>query len=318
MMENKEKNFISAVLYIHNDGDRLEAFLHMIINALEGHFEHSEIICVNDCSADGSADIVRKMGKETESATVTLLNLSYFHGLELAMDAGIDLAIGDFILEFDSATLDFGVQEILGVYQKALEGNDIVSASPASAYRMLSRLFYWCFDHFSEQPYGMKTERFRMISRRAVNRIEEMNSVIPYRKAVYANCGLRAENIAYSPSGNMEPGSEGRSKAEDRRYRVKLATEALLLFTNFAYRFSMAMTLFMMAVTAFAAVYAVVIYTTSRPVAGWTTTILFLSAAFFGMFGIMTIIIKYLQILVELVFRKKRYSYESIEKMSKC
>jgi dolichol-phosphate mannosyltransferase len=53
----------------------------------------------------------------------------------------------------------------------------------------------------------------------------------------------------------------------------------------------------------------------STPVAGWTTTIFFMSFAFFGLFGILTIIIKYLQILVDLVFRRKKYSFESIEKM---
>ena len=34
---------------------------------------------------------------------------------------------------------------------------------------------------------------------------------------------------------------------------------------------------------------------------------------FFGLFVILTIIIKYLQIIVELVFKRKNYSYDSIE-----
>jgi len=33
------------------------------------------------------------------------------------------------------------------------------------------------------------------------------------------------------------------------------------------------------------------------------------------LFGILTVIIKYLQILVDLVFRRRKYSFESIEKM---
>ena len=40
-MENKEKNFASAVIYVHNSEDRIEAFLRTIIEVMEDHFEHS-------------------------------------------------------------------------------------------------------------------------------------------------------------------------------------------------------------------------------------------------------------------------------------
>lgn len=77
------------------------------------------------------------------------------------------------------------------------------------------------------------------------------------------------------------------------------------------------MTILMMCISVFMIVYSVVIYATSNPVAGWTTTILFLSVALFGLFGILTIVIKYLQLLVDLVFKRKQYNFESIEKLTK-
>ena len=77
------------------------------------------------------------------------------------------------------------------------------------------------------------------------------------------------------------------------------------------------MTVFMMVVSVFMVLYSVVVYLTANPVVGWTTTILFLSVAFFGLFGILTIIIKYLQLLVDLVFKRKQYSFENIEKLTK-
>ena len=45
--------------------------------------------------------------------------------------------------------------------------------------------------------------------------------------------------------------------------------------------------------------------------------ILFLSMAFFGLFGILTIIVKYLQLLISLNFKRKQYCFESIEKLTK-
>lgn len=44
---------------------------------------------------------------------------------------------------------------------------------------------------------------------------------------------------------------------------------------------------------------------------------MFLSFSFFGLFGILTIVIKYLQIIVNLVFQRKRYTFNSIEKLTK-
>ena len=93
--------------------------------------------------------------------------------------------------------------------------------------------------------------------------------------------------------------------------------DSLIMFTGMGYRFSKAMTILMMAVSLFMVVYSVVIYLTSNPIEGWTTTSLFLSVAFFGLFGILTVIIKYLQLIIDLVFKRKHYSFESIEKLTK-
>ena len=46
MMLNKEKNFVSVVIYVHNAENRIEPFLDVIIKTMEENFEHSEIICV--------------------------------------------------------------------------------------------------------------------------------------------------------------------------------------------------------------------------------------------------------------------------------
>ena len=73
----------------------------------------------------------------------------------------------------------------------------------------------------------------------------------------------------------------------------------------------------MMALTLIVTGYTVVIYLSGSPVEGWTTTMLFLGFGFFGMFAILTLVLKYLSLLVELTFRRQRYVFESIEKISK-
>lgn len=312
MITNKDEVFISAILYVHNDEKSIDKFLTKIIHVFEDNFSNSEIICVNDCSDDNSAAIIRETSLLAKTTSISIVNLSYFHGLELAMNAGMDLSIGDFVFEFDNIHAQFDDSLIMQVYQRSREGFDIVSASPTQKEKLSSRIFYKVFNHFSNGSYRMTTETFRLLSRRVINRISSMNRSIPYRKAVFAESGLKTDNIRYQ--GNV--GTKTNSDKKEKRYRIGLAADSLILFTELGYRFSMTMTAIMMMVAAFMIIYSVVAYLVIHPIEGWTTTILFLSVAFLGLFGILTIIIKYLQIILNLVFKRTQYVYESIEKLT--
>lgn len=312
-MENKEKNFVSSVIYVHNAQDRIDKFLRTIIDVMESNFEHSEIICVNDSSDDDSLSVIKKVSEKAKKTSVAVINMSYFHGLELAMNAGVDMAIGDFVFEFDNTNLDFDVDVIMQIYRRSLEGYDIVSASPDKKEKFTSKLFYRVFDQFANISYEMTTESFRVLSRRVINRISSMNKSVLYRKALYANCGLKTDIVKYKVK---DAGALTTDKKE-RNYRSGLAVDSLILFTEVGYRFSMTMTVLMMVMSLLVIAYTIITYFMVNPVAGWTTTILFLSVCFFGLFGILTIIIKYLQLLVDMVFKRKHYSFESIEKLTK-
>lgn len=312
-MENKEKNFASAIIYVHNAEDSIEQFLRTIIEVMENNFEHSEIICVNDFSNDKSLEKIKNISNIANLTSVSVINLSHFHGLEMAMSAGMDLAIGDFVFEFDNTILDFNPDEIMKIYMRSLSGFDIVTASPDKPEAFSSKMFYKVFKTFSNNKYEMTTESFRILSRRVVNRIADMNRSVPYRKVIYANSGLKIDNIRYNVvhvGGNCVC-----NKANN--YRFDLAVETLILFTDFGYRFSSFMTFIMMFISILTVVYAVFIYLTAKPIEGWTTTIIFMSISFFALFVVLTIVIKYLKIILDLIFKKKYYNFESIEKLTK-
>lgn len=311
-MADKEKNFVSAVIYVHNDENNIEKFLGMIRQTLEENFLSSEIICVNDASTDESVPKIKSVSKAATSTNISVINMTHYHGVELAMNAGVDLAIGDFVFEFDLATSDFLPETILQVYRRCLQGYDIVSASPRGGREMSSKIFYGIFNKFNSQSLNMDTERFRILSRRAINRVKSMNEAIPYRKAVYAASGFKLDIIKYEPTEKIKI----HHSAEESDYRERLAIDSLLLFTNVGYSLSMTLTKFMMLLTALAGVYVAVIYFAGSPVAGWTTTMILLSFSFFCLFGILTITIKYLQLILSLIFQRKRYNFESIEKLT--
>jgi len=313
MNNNKEKNFVSAVLYVHNDENRIQKTLQTIIRVLEENFERSEIICVNDFSTDGSVSTIKECSKGTRTTCVSILNMSCFHGVELAMTAGTDLAIGDFVFEFDSCLFDFTDDMIMQVYNKSLEGYDIVCTVPDARSKKSSAFFYCIFNKFSGLPYKLNTERFRILSRRVINRASAMNKTIPYRKPVYAACGLKSFTIPYEP---LFKASQQLDKAV-KKYRQNLAADSLIIFTDTGYKACFAMTFLLMFLSVMIGIYSFTYHLLKTPVPGWTSTLLFLSVAFFFLFFILTIVIKYLQVLVNLVFHRTRYSFESIEKLSK-
>ncbi|MCI8417886.1 MAG: glycosyltransferase [Lachnospiraceae bacterium] len=310
MSDRKESNFISAVVYVHNQEKELPAFLHKINGILAGNFEHYEIICVNDFSRDKSVEAVTAFARNLEGASVSILHMSYYQGVELSMNAGMDLAIGDFVFEFDRVTCGFPDNLMMEIYKTCLSGYDIVSAAPVRAERWSSRLFYRVYNQVAGRKTMLRTETFRILSRRAINRVHSMCQSIPYRKAVYANCGLETCTRTYEPEGGRE-----QLPREVREARRDMAFNSLILFTNLGYRVSSALAGLMMLLAVFIGVYTVVIFASARPVEGWTTTMLFLSLAFFGVFAIFSMIIKYLSILTDLVFTKQRYMITGVEKI---
>lgn len=311
MKTDKEKNFISAVVYVHNDEKKIVLFLRQLIEVLEENFDNSEIICVNDCSNDDSVKRIKEISMSASNLSISVLNMSYYHGMELAMNAGVELSIGDFVFEFDSIFVDYEKMEMVRVYKKALEGYDMVSASSDGKQRISSKVFYQLFCRFGQFGYQMNTERFRILSRRLIHRVGSVHRVISYRKAVYAGSGLKTEQLIY-PALNQTDTSENK---EEKKYRWRLAVNTLIMYTDLGYCFSVFITFLMMFLAIFMAGYSFTFYLTGSPVAGWTTTILFLSAAFFGLFGILTVIIKYLQLLLDMTLKRKQYNFESIEKI---
>ena len=310
MVNDKEKNFISAVVYVRNNEKTVKDFLLRINKALSAVFNKYEIICVNDASYDDSAKVIKEISDSELSCPLSIVNMSFEQGLEMSMNAGVDLAIGDFVFEFDSVSIDFDESVISEIYFHSLKGFDIVSAVSDRKKQTSSKLFYRFFNKHANAQHKIGTETFRVLSRRAINRVHSLSKTIPYRKALYANCGLKIDSICYKSTENSKQTTKS-------SFKFKTATDTLILFTDIGYKLSMALTFLMILATVAIGIYTIVVYLTGQPVPGFTTMMLVMTGAFFGIFAILTIIIKYLSLLVDLIFKKQRYIIESIEKVNK-
>ena len=301
--EKLDKNFVSAVVYV-NTADSAQSFNEFIEKLdvwLAGRFVKYEVIFVDDDSKDDYLEIVRDYKKQHDDVMMTILHMSGRQGM----------AIGEFVFEFDECVFNFKEEQLDLVYKTCLKDYDIVNCSDERKNSAGSNLFYVLFNKYSDVDHKLESDNFRILSRRGINRIQSLNRAIPYRKALYASCGLKMTSLIYKPENDSDYSHDKREKRERRQ----LASDALILFTLVGYKAAFSLSVLMAVVMVFSAIYAIIMYINKIAIEGWTTTMLFLSFAFFGLFMILTIIIKYLSLLLELNFKKQRYMFENVEKL---
>ncbi|MCI2046527.1 MAG: glycosyltransferase [Faecalibacterium sp.] len=300
----KEQNFVSAVVYLHNDEQRAVPFLRMLDGHFAARFAHYEIVAVDDRCTDGTVAAVKEWAKAL-AQPLTIVHMSLYQGVEGAMNAGLDCAIGDYVYEFDCPEAPWPEPFIEKAYDAALHGSDIVSVCP-TVQRGSSKLFYALFNANSHSAYALRTDAFRLVSRRAVNRVHAVSEKLPYRKAAYAASGLKMETLPYT--GKAPCRGEG---------RFGLAVDSLALYTDAGYKFSVGLTGAMLVLALAELVYTLAIYFGGRPIEGWTTMMFVLTVGFFGVFAVLAIVCKYLSLILALTFKKQTSLVEGIEKIQK-
>jgi len=315
MIQNKEKNFVSCVVYLHNESDTVKEFLNQICQVMQDNFEKYEVVCVNDGCVDDTIEQLKAFSAESRlNSVVSLVNLSHYQGVECAMNAGGDLAVGDFLFEFDCCRLDFEPSLIMDVYHRALQGYDVVAAAPRYGVSVTSKLFYLVYNWGNRYQAKIRQERFRVVSRRAVNRVNQMNTYVPYRKVMYMNSGLKTDTIVYD--NKKEAVSRSRNR-EERGNRSTLAADAIIIFTNVLEKLSMTVSMILLGALVIMFLYLIwSVFSKVRPVEGWLSIMMLMAFGFFMMSILLTLILKYLSVLLSMGFKKQRYVIEGVEKLT--
>lgn len=306
-----EKNFISAVVYVHDVQNVLLPFLDCVTQFMEENFLKYEFIFVDDNSADNSVELIRNYFKERGKGKAAILHMSFYQGMEAAMSAGMDMAIGDFIYEFDSVIISYPKKVLKEVYNKCIGGGyDIVSACPQNSKHRSAGLFYAVYNKYSDSLNSLQTEAFRILSRRAFNRVCSMSRTMPYRKAAYAGCGLPSFALFYEMTNKFPPAVK-----KERHMQWNTAVDAFMLYTDAAYKFAFGFSMLMIFFSAAVCIYIAAVFVAGKPVPGYVSTIAVIGFGFFGVFVFLTILIKYASLILKVVFAKKKYLTESAEKL---
>lgn len=132
---------------------------------------------------------------------------------------------------------------------------------------------------------------------------------------MYKNCGMKTDVISYP---NPLSAKDKRNNAEERSSRSTLAVDTIIIFTNILEKFSMLVSIilfsFLMVMFGWI-IYSV--FSSVRPVEGWLSLMALMSFGFFMLSVMLTLIFKYLSLILNITFRKQRYVIEGVEKLTK-
>ena len=90
-MNTKEKNFVSAVVYLHNDSARAVEFCRTAAAELAAHFAQYELVVVDDACTDDTVAQLRDWGKE-QAAPLTSFGSSLMTRTTVGRESSISLA----------------------------------------------------------------------------------------------------------------------------------------------------------------------------------------------------------------------------------
>ncbi len=306
----KEKNFISVVVYMNNSQNYIGEFLKKVDEVLFENFQAYEYVLVDDNSNDNSIKVAKDVAPTLNGGT-SLISLAWKHGLEKSMLAGMDIAIGDFVFEFDSAKINYNTELIMELYNKAMKGNDVVAAADSTNKKMSSSMFYKLLNRVSYRSMELCTETFRIISRRAINRISTFKTKIKYRKALNHYSGFDTEIIYYTPINNeiIENDMEFNEKMD-------LGWNVLISYSNIGSKMTSLISAMFGLFALLSLGYTLYSFMTVPNIEpGWTTTMLFLTISFGGVFLILNIILRYLTTILIEIQEQPQYVYKVVDKI---
>lgn len=297
----KKQVFVSFVLYTRDECRQTAVFVSALDDFLADHFEHYEIVIVDDASEE---PVEAHLQTDELHGQVLVLRLARRHGGERAILAGLDRAVGDFVFEMESADVDFDLPLLLEMFEAASGGKDVVAAASDVPPRFRQRLFYSFVNRYSYLSLDLAAERVRLVSRRALNAMLDLKEKVRYRKALYGFTGYPSTRITYSPT----TGSSSRGRRLNRE-TVKLAFDILISFSEVGLRLANLFSLMFLFFSLAGILYTVLNYLfNDNLIVGWPTIMIVLSTGLAGIFFVLGLIGEYVARMLIEVRQRPNYA----------
>ena len=302
---------ISVVAPVYNEEKCIREYINQTVDILQDNYLNYELVLVDDGSTDNSIVIIKEILGKVKN--IRLISLSRNYGREVAISAGLDVSIGDYVVLMDSDLQD-SPDLIPKLVDRAVSGYDGVYAARISRAgesffkKISSKYFYKIASSLTGFSIPNDAGDFRVFNRKVVNSISQLKESNRYMKMLYAYVGFKVSKIPFERSERYA----GTTKYSYAKL-FNASLDAIISFSNRPLRilsiFSMILSFLL-----FVLILGIFIYKmmdTNAIVEGWSSTMVFISLMFSVLFMFLSIISEYIsRILIETKNRPLYYIRE--------
>lgn len=211
---SNEAKMVSVIVPVYNEEQGIQELHRRLSASLEKFSAETkilyEIIYVDDGSADGSLELLKKLGGA--SSRVRVMELLRNFGQHMAIFAGMESARGDVIVTLD-ADLQNPPEEIPKLVQKVLEGYDAVGGWRIEREDSLwRRLFSRLMNKMISRATGVSLQDYgcmlRAYSRDVVDAMRQSRETVTYIPALANSFAKRVAEVRVEHA----PRAAGKSK----------------------------------------------------------------------------------------------------------
>jgi len=220
---------ISIVSPVYRAENLIDKLVDRIINSVSKLTDNYEIILVEDCGTDNSW---KKIQENCEKhSCVRGVKLSRNYGQQHAIQAGLDLSRGDYVITMDCDLQD-QPEEIEKLLSKAKEGYEIVVASRKNRQddffkKFLSRMFYATLGYLTETKQDRTVANFVVYHRKAIDAMASLKDHNRYYPMLQQMIGFNYAKVEIEHAER----EDGKSSYSFKK-RLKLGVDTILTFSD--------------------------------------------------------------------------------------
>lgn len=193
------KRSVSAIVACYKDGQAIPVMHKRLTETLKRLGVDYEIIFVNDCSPDGSAQVIRDIS--VSDPRVIGISHSRNFGSQMAFRSGMEISTKDGVVLLDGDLQD-PPELIEGFYAQWVAGFDVVYGRRVKRempwyWGQLYKLYYRLFAFFSYIPIPLDAGDFSLMDRRVVGWVLKCPERDLFVRGLRAYVGFKQTGVDY-------------------------------------------------------------------------------------------------------------------------